>query len=317
MSVYNGEALLSKSIESILNQSFKQFEFIIVNDGSTDNSHKIIHDYQKKDNRIIIINKKNTGLADSLNTGLRESNTDWIARIDADDICKFDRLKEQYLFIKNNPSTVLLGSNAKLIDLNGNSIGFLKYPTDHQKILKKLSITPETFPHSSVLYNRHTALKVGGYRSKITYAEDLDLWLRLSKEGNVACLDKCLVQIRIHPNQISHHDSGDTQYVDAHVAMVSYWYDKLFLESIFNLSVLSFEDVKSEVYQYLKNNNHLLYQRRLAKFKEDFNSNHSLRVFLYFCIFDIKVLLWAFRRKYFYPNFAIEIAKKVHKKNIL
>ena len=235
MSVYNGEALLSKSIKSVLNQSFKEFEFIIVNDGSSDGSDKIINEYQKRDKRIKVIHKKNNGLADSLNTGLLESNADWVARIDADDICEFDRLEKQYLFIKNNPATILLGSNAKLIDLNGNLIGFIKYPIEHKKIVKKLSIIPETFPHSSVIYNKDMALKIGGYRGKITYAEDLDLWLRLSRKGHVACLKENLVQIRIHPDQISHHDSGDTQYVDAYVAMVSYWYFELYAENIFSL----------------------------------------------------------------------------------
>ena len=303
----------------MLNQSFKEFEFIIVNDGSIDNSARILNEFKKIDNRIRVINKKNTGLANSLNIGLKESNAEWVARIDADDICESDRLEKQYFFIKDNPSVILLGSNAKFIDLHENLIGSLKYPKNHKEIIKKLSITPSTFPHSSVFYNKKIALDIGGYREQITYAEDLDLWLRLSNRGNLACLRDSLVNIRIHPDQISHHDSGDTQYVDAYVAMVSYWYDKLFSESIFSLDFLSFDEVRSVIYTYLKNNNHLAYQRRLTKFKEEYkNNNFTSRIFLlmHFCIVDFKVLFWVLRRKYFYPNFALKIAKIVHKKNI-
>jgi glycosyltransferase involved in cell wall biosynthesis len=316
MSVYNGEKYLTESINSVLNQSFQEYEFIIVNDGSTDSSAEIIDEYQKKDKRIKVIHKKNTGLANSLNIGLKESCAEFIARIDDDDICESDRLEKQYAYIQNNPSIILLGSNAKFIDINGNLSGFLKYPSSHKKILKNLSTIPFTFPHSSVLYSRKIALEIGGYREQITHAEDLDMWLRLSNKGDLACLPDSLVSIRIHPDQVSYYNNG--QQVDAYLAMVSYWYDKLYEESIFNLEFLSYEQVRSLIIIFLKSNNHLVYQRRLSKFKENYASRHDSRIYLLarFCIIDIKVLLWALKRKFLYVNDALRIAKIVHKKNV-
>lgn len=102
MAVFNGEEFIEDSIKSVLKQTFKNFEFIIVDDGSIDNSLKIIKSYQAIDSRIKIITQKNNGLAKSLNVGIKNSKGKYIARIDADDLCYECRLEKQYLFMENN-----------------------------------------------------------------------------------------------------------------------------------------------------------------------------------------------------------------------
>ena len=114
MSVYNGERWLNECIRSVLKQSFLDFEFLIIDDGSTDNSLEIIKKYKKQDQRIKIISQKNIGLTKSLAKGVSLSNGDWIARIDCDDICEKDRFKEQYQYAKKN-NFHLVGSFAREI----------------------------------------------------------------------------------------------------------------------------------------------------------------------------------------------------------
>ena len=119
MAVYNGERWLAESIQSVLEQTFTNFEFIIVNDGSNDCSLQIINQFSKKDSRIRVYNKKNSGLADSLNYGIAEARGEWIARIDADDICSLERLQKQIECVRLNTDLVLVGSGLVIIDENG------------------------------------------------------------------------------------------------------------------------------------------------------------------------------------------------------
>ncbi len=119
MAVFNGEEFIEDSIKSVLKQTFKNFEFIIVDDGSIDNSLKIIKSYQAIDSRIKIITQKNNGLAKSLNVGIKNSKGKYIARIDADDLCYECRLEKQYLFMENNHLVDLIGSSVDVINENG------------------------------------------------------------------------------------------------------------------------------------------------------------------------------------------------------
>ena len=137
MSVFNGEKWLAESIESIINQSYKNFEFIIINDGSKDKSSEIIEQYAIKDKRIIKINNEsNEGLTKCLNKGLLLARGEWIARIDCDDISLKDRLKEQYEFAIKEKCH-LLGSFSR--EINNNQLGkFFYCPTTHSDLVKNL-----------------------------------------------------------------------------------------------------------------------------------------------------------------------------------
>ncbi|MGV1045284.1 MAG: glycosyltransferase family 2 protein [Limnohabitans sp.] len=223
MSVYNGEQWLSPAIESVLSQTFDDFELLIVNDGSTDASASIIRNYEKKDSRVRHFSKMNTGLADSLNCGIREARGEWIARLDADDISHSDRIKLQYSEIKSNSNLVLVGTGLSLINEFGDVYKSHIYPSTHNRLLLALSQGGPTFPHSSAFFRRDLALKIGGYRKRIKRAEDRDLWLRFAREGLISCIPMPLVQIRKHDSQISNDEGGVRQIVDSFISMIAYW----------------------------------------------------------------------------------------------
>jgi len=242
MSVYNSEIWLSQSIESVLNQTFRDFEFLIVNDGSTDDSLTVINRYAKKDPRIRVVNKQNSGLADSLNYGIKYARGEWIARIDADDLSMPQRLEKQMVAASSEKDVALIGSGIKLIDENGVHLKTFLYPSDHNSLQKNLNSAKAFFAHSSAFYKASVVRRVGGYRGRIYRAEDHDLWLRLSEIGRVICVSEALVHIRQHKDQISHDQNGERQIIDSYVAMVSYWLRKDDQIDPVNSSPSEFED---------------------------------------------------------------------------
>lgn len=202
MSAFNEEKTIARAVESILNQTFGDFEFIIVNDGSTDNTMKIIKGYQ--DSRIKSIDKRyNSGLADSLNIGIQNSGGNFIARMDADDYSEKERLEIQVEFLENNPDVDLVGTWAYLIDLNSNTKKECKPPiTD--KDIKKYMQKDSPFIHSSVMFRRHVVEKVG-YYNLVKGMEDYDLWIRMAKYYKVANIPKFLVTRYENRNLYTRH----------------------------------------------------------------------------------------------------------------
>lgn len=223
MSCYNAARWLDESINSVLNQTFKDFEFIIIDDGSHDETLKIIRQFAEYDARIVVIAKPNTGLADSLNVGIQMARGKWIARLDADDICEPTRLEKQIDLARLNTRLVFIGSGLTEIDQYGNSLKVYRYPSRHTSLLKHLRKVRKFPPHSSAFYRAETVRAVGGYRTRIRRAQDWDLWLRLSEAGELACLDEPLVRVRKHADQISHDESGRRQKIDSRVAITSYF----------------------------------------------------------------------------------------------
>jgi glycosyltransferase involved in cell wall biosynthesis len=223
MSVFNGEKWLEISIKSILNQTFEDFEFIIVDDGSTDNSLAIIKHFQTLDSRIVVIAKINTGLADSLNHGIRLARGVWIARIDADDISEPTRLEKQLALANCSSNIVFVGAGLMIIDANGRTIETYSYPTQHEQLLSNLR-TLRKFPaHSSAFYKRQIVSSLNGYRPRIRRSEDHDLWLRMSQFGEFRALQEPLIRLRHHQEQISNDEGGMRQLFDGRLATVSYW----------------------------------------------------------------------------------------------
>lgn len=222
MSVFNGEPWLRQSIPSVLNQTFTDFEFIIVNDGSEDCSLEIINGYASTDSRIKVLNKENTGLADSLNAGIRIARGAWIARIDCDDICLPNRLMLQFECANQNQKICLVGSYIQFIDKFGFEGKLYKYPRS-DKGLKKALFSRKAFPAHSTAFFRLSAVKsINGYRPRMRRAQDIDLWLRLSDVGEFNCVPEKLVKIRTHALQISNADNGFKQFTDSTIARVCY-----------------------------------------------------------------------------------------------
>ena len=204
MSVYNGEKYLREAMESILNQSFKDFEFLIINDGSTDKSEAIIKSY--KDPRIRLVNnEKNEGLIFSLNKGLELARGNYIARMDYDDISSPERLKRQYNYLEKNPDIALIGSLSELIDKNGNKIGQrIKLPLDYYSI-KFYLFANNPLMHSSVFFRKKIIKEVGGYDEKYKHAEDYELYSRIVKKYRIINLPEILIKFRIHEESIGQY----------------------------------------------------------------------------------------------------------------
>lgn len=215
MSVYNASKWLPQSIESILCQSFSNFEFIIIDDGSTDDSLKVIEGYSLRDKRIKVFHKKNTGLTDSLNFGLSKSKGKYVARIDADDFSEIDRLEKQYAFMEKHKDTVLIGTCFYEIDGRDNIVKNHRLPKIHKKLLKNLERYGKFMPHSSLFFKKSASEKIGNYNDKFIKSQDWDLSLRLSEKGKIFCIREPLVRIRKHSDQISNSKNGFSQPVYA------------------------------------------------------------------------------------------------------
>lgn len=184
MSVYNGELYLEAAIESILRQTFTDFDFLIVDDASTDKTSAILKNFAQQDSRIqIITNKQNQGLAYSLARGVETATTPWIARMDADDIAMRDRLAKQMKYIEENPEIDILGSYALNINDRGEILGERKVPLGHENICRLIWTNP--LIHPTVLFRRSAILKIGSYscQTRQRIPEDYQLWFRACAAG--------------------------------------------------------------------------------------------------------------------------------------
>ena len=199
MSAYNAEKYLREAIESILNQTFKDFEFIIINDCSTDKTKKIIEEYANKDARIKLINNAtNLGLTKSLNIGLEEARGEYVARLDADDVSLSERLEKQLEFMNKNRDITLTGAWAEIIDEEGKAKGFIKGETDE-----------------TALYFKDSIVAAGGYNEKYVYAQDYELYSRLLTNNRIANQSEVLIKLRTHNGSITRNEKIKAFYQQA------------------------------------------------------------------------------------------------------
>ncbi len=224
--VYNGEKYLSEAISSIRNQTANGIEILIINDGSTDNSSNIINRMAANDDRIRVINKSNTGLTDTLNCGLSESKGEWIARMDQDDIASTKRIELQIEKITSDKSLVLVGSDFETLNERTKKRKSYSLPPTHAKLVKRLERLRGFFPHSSALFHAETVRQIGGYDSNALFNEDWDLWLRLSTNGEISCINQCLVTIRKHSNQMSANSGCIQPQAEAFISSTLHFYYK-------------------------------------------------------------------------------------------
>ena len=198
MSVYNGEKYLRESIESILNQTYKNFEFLIINDASTDSSRDIILSYN--DPRIRLVdNEQNIGLTRSLNKGLKLAMGEYIARMDADDISMPERFEKEIEFFENHPNHAVVGTFVKVIDEKSDVILSLKKYVHDAQIRDYLKIDTH-IAHGSAMIRKKCILDVGFYNESMIRSQDYDLWLRLSEKFMLANIPEYLYMWRKHNN---------------------------------------------------------------------------------------------------------------------
>ncbi len=202
LTVYNGERYLSEAIQSLLNQSFTNFEIIIINDGSTDHTRTIIQKFAMNDSRIRFVDLARVGRVEALNRGCREAQGKFIAIMDADDISLPQRFECQMDFLAKHPNVALLGTGVQKVGNDGRGFATVRFPSQSEEIKNSLA-SQGCFAHSTVIMAKNAIFEVGGYRKAFPPAEDYDLWLRLAERYEVANLPQALVKYRVHPDQIS------------------------------------------------------------------------------------------------------------------
>jgi glycosyltransferase involved in cell wall biosynthesis len=201
MPVYNAEDFIADALHSILRQSFKDFECIVINDGSTDGTAKILEDIAISDSRIRLIQHEKLGLVATLNVGLTSARAALIARMDADDISLPERLHIQWRKMEYEKNTILAGCAVRYILSDGRQGRKTFYPRGKEIAAHFYWGSP--FSHPTVIFRRDIVLSVGGYREAFRFCEDYDLWLRIHKLGNTDNIPVILYQYRLHEQSIS------------------------------------------------------------------------------------------------------------------
>lgn len=223
MSVYNGEKYLVQAIYSILNQTYQNFEFIIIEDCSTDNSLDILEEYAKKDSRIKIIKKeKNIGIKgfiENLNLGISIAKGKYIARMDQDDVSLPERFQKQVDFLENNPEITLVGAQLNLINEQNKITGEAIAALQHRDIVKRITSQIQLF-HPVIMFRKDQNIQ---YREKFIYCEDYDLYLNLITQGKkLANMNEKLLHYRILESSISR--KGDNFVKKLMVEKALYFY---------------------------------------------------------------------------------------------
>ncbi|WKS95141.1 glycosyltransferase family 2 protein [Riemerella columbina] len=222
MSVYNAEKYLAKAIDSILNQTYNNFEFIIIEDCSSDGSLEIIKEYAAKDNRIKILQKKENkgtrGFIENLNWGIQSAKGKYIARMDADDISHLQRFEKQVQYLEQNPEVFIVGAHINFIDEEGKIIGEKKAPITPEQISYTILKSIPLF-HPVIMF-RNEAVH---YRENIWYCEDYELYLRLMTEGKIMTnLDEKLLDYRLLTSSISRKGRSLVKYMFLNKAFQMY-----------------------------------------------------------------------------------------------
>ncbi len=222
MSVYNGERFLKLAVDSILAQTFADFEFLILDDGSTDGSAAILDNYALQDKRIRIIRRHNMGLIVSLNELIAAARAPLIARMDCDDIAHPERFAKQIAFLNANLDYGVVGSWIDNIDADGTIVYYpgADHPIDHDAFLNIVG-HGTTICHSSVMMRKELVQRVGGYHGAFKHCEDFDLWLRLASVTKLCSLPERLMQYRHWEAQISNRHAY-TQRLGAGISLAAY-----------------------------------------------------------------------------------------------
>lgn len=200
MAVYNDSKFLVNSVRSILNQTHKDFEFLIIDDGSKDNPEEVISSF--KDSRIIFKKINHCGLACALNFGLSISTYDWIARIDADDINTVNRLRTQIEFLNANTQYDVVSSRSVYFKDPDKILFSIKLPEEDEGIKLLLNLH-NPVNHSSVIYNKKKILNAGGYNKDFHSYEDYELWFRMKNELKFKIIPEVLVYTRMRENSLT------------------------------------------------------------------------------------------------------------------
>lgn len=230
MPVYNAERYVAEAVESILAQTFKDFEFVIIDDGSTDGSRAILEGYAKQDSRIRLVSRPNTGYVVALNEMLSLASGELIARMDADDAALPARFARQVEYLLEHAEYVAVGCQILLVDPDGDPLREVELKLNHADIVRVFLESGFGIGHPCAMIRREALDTIGGYREDLETAEDLDLFLRLADIGQLANLPDVLLRYRLHREKVSVR-AWRRQY-DTHCAIITSHRSRLGLPSL-------------------------------------------------------------------------------------
>ena len=221
--VYNAEPYLRAAVDSVLSQTFVDFELLAFDDGSTDRSLAILREYEAKDSRVRIFSRENRGHVVTHNELIDLAQGRYLAHMDADDICLPERFERQAVFLDSFPDHLVVGGWIEQINAAGQPIGIIRSPLTHQEIDLAHLKGHTSICHPAAMFRKTAVLTVGCYNDEFNPAEDLDLWLRLAEIGKVANLPEIVLRYRLHSDSLS-EASGQKQHDAMKRACQSAWH---------------------------------------------------------------------------------------------
>lgn len=206
--VYNSQAFLADAMQSVLSQSYSDWELVAVDDGSTDRSLEILHEFAAQDSRIRVLPMPHAGICCTRNTGIDAARGRYVAALDNDDVMLPSRLQAQFDFLESHPDHVAVGTAGLLIDVDGDPINERFFPTSSEEIERELLAGRNPLMQSSMMFRRAAMVEAGRYQEDRNFAEDYDLFLRLTETGKIANLGDVLMRQRQHVSRASaaHYD---------------------------------------------------------------------------------------------------------------
>ncbi len=198
MPVHNAARYLRRAMESVLAQSYADFELLALDDGSSDASVNVLRVFAQRDPRVRLYALRRQGLVATLNLGIELARGRWIARMDADDISAPARFRQQVDWLEANPDGVAVGCQVLMVDPHGLPLTYVNFPLGHGAIVARLLGGRGGLPHPGSMFTREAASRVGGYDARFEAAEDVDFFLKLSCEGRMVNLPQVLLQYRVH-----------------------------------------------------------------------------------------------------------------------
>jgi glycosyltransferase involved in cell wall biosynthesis len=307
--VKNGEAFISKSLLSLLNQDYEKIEIVIIDDHSTDNTEIICKSFN--DDRIKFFpNENGAGLVDGLNFGLTKCNGSYIARMDADDVCRFDRTSTQLKYLIANPDVGCVCSDAIRIDENDKEIGiekgFIHLKNDLEEGMTYLSEFKPII-HPSCMF-KADLIKSLGYRSFIS-AEDKDLWLRMLEITKIHRINENLLYYRINTSGVSHADYGN-QTISSIMAVIVHEVRKKISVDIYDEFNSLYEELRRDVSLFVEKKKKNI--KAFNEFKSQLKKGSLIKALIRCSLINIE------DHKYFWPKLRmIENRKLVEKSTIL
>ena len=205
MSTYNAGPHLRPALDSILAQTVDDWRVVAVDDGSSDGTREVLSEYGADERVRVELFEQNRGQTAALNHGLSLVETEWVARLDQDDLVAPERIERQLAWLESNPGAVAVGSWCDYVDENGVKVGEFRPPSEPDAVLRQLYSSLEHNPlaHSAMTYRAEDTRAVGGYPTDLSYAQDTSLWLLLAERGRIANVPEPLVSIRTHAGQTS------------------------------------------------------------------------------------------------------------------